>query len=167
MPFYIGEFSKPIVPSHIIHLKNPSQTETLKEGDVVERWDHIFEWDSDCLKGSELELWRSIGDPMCDAALESMFPTSSSSTGVDLLECLLSDAASNPEGPSQALLDDVSRSLPDDIVASISEISEAQTFFLQHSVAIMQCLMHFSLAGGFARWEMPQCDNFFEGLTLT
>lgn len=90
---------------------------------------------------------------MCDKALESMFLTTASSTGVDLLERLQSDAVSNPEGPSQVLLDDVSFSPPDDIAASPSEILEAQAFFLQHSVAIMECLLHFSLAGGFARCE--------------
>ncbi|KAF8527100.1 hypothetical protein JB92DRAFT_2869085 [Gautieria morchelliformis] len=150
MPFYIGEFSKSVDLSHVIHLKDPLQTEWLRSGDVVERWDHIFEWDSNCLRSSELEGWRSTGDPMCDEALESMFSSTSSSTGVDLLERLQLDAASHPGGPSQALLDDVSRPPPDDIAASPSEILEAQAFFLQHSVAIMQCLMHFSLAGGFA-----------------
>jgi hypothetical protein len=151
MPFYVGEFSKPIDASRIIRLKDPLQAETLRNGDVVERWDQIFEWDSKCLKGSELEEWRSKGDPLCDEALQSMFSSASSSTGVDLLERLQSDAASDPGGPSQILLDNVSRSPPDDIAASPSELRQAQAFFLQHSVAIMQCLMHFSLAGGFSR----------------
>ena len=169
MPFYIGDFSKPINPSHVIHLKHPSQAETLKDGDVVERWDHIFEWDSNCLKGSELEEWRSTGDPMCDEALESMFLTTSSSAGIDLLERLQSDAASSPGGPSQTLLETVSCPPPDDIAASPSEILRAQAFFLRHSVAIMRCLLHFSLAGGFARWGTPLvvcCLINFENLEL-
>lgn len=151
MTFHVGEFSKPIDPSRIIHIKDPLHAETLQNGDVVERWDHIFEWDSDCLKGSKLEEWRSRGDALCDEALQSMFSSTASSTGVDLLDRLRSDAASVPGGASQILLDNVSRSPPDDIAASPSELREAQAFFLQHSVAIMQCLMHFSLAGGFAR----------------
>ncbi|KAF8576419.1 hypothetical protein K439DRAFT_1418954 [Ramaria rubella] len=150
MPFYIGKFSEPLDSARIVHLQDPVETELLRDGDIVERWDHVFEWDSQCVKASRLEEWRAMGDPLCDAALRSMFTSASSSTGVDLLERLQSDAALNPEGPSQDLLDDVSLLPPNGIAATPLEIREAHTFFLQHSVAIMQCLMHFSLAGGFA-----------------
>jgi len=80
-----------------------------------------------------------------------MFTNTSSSHGIDLLERLQADAALNPDGPSQALLEDVSKLPPEDIAAGPREIKEAQAFFLEHSVAILQSLLYFSLAGGFAR----------------
>jgi len=55
MPFYIGKCSKPIDQSTIIYLEDPAQTETLEIGDVVQTWDHVFEWDENCLKASDLE----------------------------------------------------------------------------------------------------------------
>ena len=80
-----------------------------------------------------------------------MFTNISSSHGIDLLERLQADAALDPDGPSQALLEDASRRPPEDIAASPRQIQEARAFFLDHSIAIIQCLMSFSLAGGFAR----------------
>ncbi|KIJ38929.1 hypothetical protein M422DRAFT_68961 [Sphaerobolus stellatus SS14] len=150
MVYYIGSFSHPINQQEIIHIQDPAQTESLRAGDVIERWDHVLEWDENCLKASQLEEWRGTGDPLCDEALKSMFPSSSSSVGIDLLKRLEEDAQTNPQGPSKAFLDHAMRLPPDDIAASKEEILLAQTFYLRHSVAIMQSLMHFSLAGGFA-----------------
>jgi len=155
MLYHVGQLSRPVNYADIVHLKDPAETEFLQPGDVVERWDHMFQWDDHCLKASQLEKWRSLGDPLCDAALLSMFRTSSASAGVDLLQRLEEDAAANPFGPSQAFLDEVNRSPPEDIAASKEEIRTAQTFFLRHSVTIMQSLLHFSLAGGFARSVIP------------
>ncbi|KAF8508596.1 hypothetical protein BU17DRAFT_56670 [Hysterangium stoloniferum] len=149
-PYYIGGFSKPVDVSRIIHIKHPHDTETLQTGDIVERWDHVFEWDQHCIKASELEKWRMNGDPLCDAAIRAMFDSSSSSAGIDLLQRLHTNAAEDPHGPSQMFLDHVSRQPPDGVAATPEEIGTAQAFFLQHAMAIMEALLHFSLAGGFS-----------------
>jgi len=148
--YYIGSFSRPVHPSEMVHIKDASETEILRCGDIVEKWNHVFEWDEHCLKSSQLECWRTMGDPLCDEALKAMFHSSSASVGLDLLACLQTKAAAEPDGPCHALLAEVSRPPPSDIAATKEQIRLAHMFYLRHSVAIMQSLMHFSLSGGFA-----------------
>jgi hypothetical protein len=80
-----------------------------------------------------------------------MFPDLTKVSGVDLLTALEESARENSRGAAALFLENVSRPLPDDIKVSEEEIDLATRFFVHHSVGIMQSLMHFSLAGGFAR----------------
>ena len=99
-----------------------------------------------------MHRWRTQGDPLCDVALDTLFPKISSSVGHDLLTTLEEYVADNP-GPSapREFLAEVSRTPPLGIKVTERELKIAQDFFVDHSVQIMQALLHYSLAAGFAR----------------
>ncbi|KAG8898900.1 hypothetical protein FRB99_007081 [Tulasnella sp. 403] len=133
--------------------KTPGDIDLLQPGDVVQSWDPWFVWDEFCESNATREKWRQMGDPLCDAALEAMFSSSSSSmNGVDLLEELVkqSEGISDPENPICSFLHSVSQMPPEGISATPEEIERAQSYFATHSMAITTAMMHFSLAGSFA-----------------
>ncbi|KZO91054.1 hypothetical protein CALVIDRAFT_522046 [Calocera viscosa TUFC12733] len=160
-PFYLGQFSRSIQPSDIIHIASPSQTQTLRNGDIVEILDRIFEWDDDCVTADTLESWRSRGDDMCDAALDFMFPSPFSSAGVDLLAALESKTSGEDEmaGPACSFLQAARVAIPASIAAPSDQILRAQAFFWSNTVPIMTSLLHFSLAGGFASPRISRVLN--------
>ena len=93
-----------------------------------------------------------MGDPLCDAALETLFPTASSSIGKDLLASLEQYVADNPgPNPAREFLDEVSQIPPGIIQVSEEDVEIGQAFFLDYAIQIMQALLHYSLAAGFAR----------------
>lgn len=83
-----------------------------------------------------------------------MFPPGSgrSAAGVDLLTALEDTAKSNPSGSSASFLKDIMNPLPEEIAVTIEDLERGMEFFVKNSVGITQSLMHFSLAGGFARY---------------
>ena len=96
--------------------------------------------------------WRNQGDPTCDAAIETIFAKSSASIGKDLLKALEQYVAEN-QSPNSAsdFLEEISHLPPVDIRINEQEAELARNFFLDHAVQIMQALLHYSLAAGFAR----------------
>ncbi|CDR88604.1 uncharacterized protein SPSC_04431 [Sporisorium scitamineum] len=44
----------------------------VKDGDMIEAWDRIVEWDQRCLHPHKLGKLRRIGDPLADRALEQL-----------------------------------------------------------------------------------------------
>ena len=60
-------------------------------------------------------------------------------------------------GAARAFLDDISRVPPPELKATPEDIRRARELFLDNVMQIMQALLHYSLAGGFARyvgWEI-------------
>lgn len=97
-----------------------------------------------------------MGDPLCDAALETLFPTATSSVGKDLLASLEQYVADNPgRNHASVFLDEVSQAPPAGIQASEEQVELGQAFFLDYAIQIMQALLHYSLAAGFARYASP------------
>lgn len=96
--------------------------------------------------------WRSIGDPLCDDALQVVFESSSSSIGKDLLATLEHYAAANPgDSAVHTFLRQVSQHPTPGLQVTAQEAELAQELFLDNSVEFNQALLHYSLAGGFAR----------------
>ncbi|CUA76902.1 hypothetical protein RSOLAG22IIIB_02382 [Rhizoctonia solani] len=147
--FIIDEISHPFRPEDIVEIHNSSQTEHLPPGTICSKWDHVFEWDENCVKSSTLEKWRHHSDSLCDEALLETFPDPSFSTGVDLLDAIERRAEQGP-GPARDFIDHVNRIPPEGISASNDQIRRGQAFFYTYSSPILAGLMHFSLAGGFA-----------------
>jgi hypothetical protein len=159
----------------IKHLDGPGDTRSLQNGDLVEAFGHVFTWCNDCVTTAIVERsvqrmrndaahcpsysWRFEADPLCDAALRDLFPNGlSSANGVDLfaqLEAFVD--GSHPESDSAAVRfwKAVNEHPPDIIKASVEQINLARTVFLDHAVQIMQALLYYSLAGGFARYLQP------------
>lgn len=161
MPFYVGTFSKPINRSKVIRLHKPEDTELLKHGDHVEQWDNIFEWDEHCLTVSQCMPWRAQGDPLCDNALKEVFSHVDTTVGHDVFELVVKRATENPSGYAASFITEVSKVPPKDIATAHETLLLGQRFYLKHSAAIMQSLLHFSLAGGFARYVLPPPTNLF------
>lgn len=92
-----------------------------------------------------------MDDPICDAAIETVF-RESSTAGNDLLQSLQDHIANNPhDDAATAFLDEVSRAPPPGLCVDPRDIPIAQAFFLDYAIQIMQALLHYSLAAGFAR----------------
>lgn len=93
-----------------------------------------------------------MGDPACDAALQTIFPSSTSSVGKDLLVALEEYVALNPgPNPASLFLEEVSQTPPGGLEVSEKDVELAQAFFIDYAIQIMQALLHYSLAAGFAR----------------
>ncbi|KAI0341424.1 hypothetical protein BDW22DRAFT_1332680 [Trametopsis cervina] len=135
---------------HVTHLRQYDNS--VINGDVIEFLGHAWIHDTNGAVTEDICTgWRSVGDPVCDGALAAVFESPSSSVGKDLLASVENYARDNPSSQEvQPFLDEVTSSPPDDIIASEREIQIAQDFFVDHSVQIMQALLHYSLAGGFA-----------------
>lgn len=105
--------------------------------------------------------WRSLGDPLCDDALDYLLTstTNSSPVGKDLLAWLTDFVEESPgdnhsasnAGAANAFYDEIHSAPPLELQASEEEIKIARAFFLDHAFIIMQSLLHYSLAAGFAR----------------
>jgi hypothetical protein len=101
---------------------------------------------------------REEGDEICDRALEEAFPKGSvQSVGVDLLGAIEAQAASNPSGACAGFVNETRNPLPPDIAVGTDVMDAGTEFFVAKSTGILQALMHFSLAGGFARWAQNFC----------
>ncbi|KAH7344792.1 hypothetical protein B0J17DRAFT_15315 [Rhizoctonia solani] len=147
--FVIGETSRPFRPEDIVEIHHSSQTEHILPGTICSKWDHVFEWDENCVKASTLEEWRHRSDSLCDEALFETFPTPSSSTGIDLLDAIERRAEQEP-GAARNFIDHVKSMPPEGVRVSDDQIRRGQAFFYTYSSPILTGLTHFSLAGGFA-----------------
>ncbi|THH20319.1 hypothetical protein EW146_g1009 [Bondarzewia mesenterica] len=148
MPVFIGGLSSP--SRCIKHVQQSDETAQLALGDIVRSWGHVFEWDDSCVTKEVAEGWRKEGDAVCDEALRVILPSPSSSTGVDLFSALELHAGKTSHDAAHAFLGELSRPPPDDLRVSDNEFRIAREFFLDHAMQIVQALLYYSLAGGFA-----------------
>lgn len=95
---------------------------------------------------------RQEADSLCDDALGTLFPGSTSSTGVDLFSAL-EDHVHNDDtqGDARIFYETYTQEPPSDLCVTEEEYTVAVNFFLDHAVQIAQALSYYSLAGGFAR----------------
>ncbi|KAL4252936.1 Rubber oxygenase Lcp-like protein [Abortiporus biennis] len=151
MPVVIGNIP-PYQACNVKHLTHIREAADLQNGDIVEFLGHIILWDENCISDKTCHEWRQQGDPLCDAALEVIFPRGSTSTGKDLLEELEQQALRRAEvDPNvKRFYDEVSRPPPSELLVLGEEIRTCRDFFLDNSIQIMQALLHYSLAAGFA-----------------
>ncbi|KAH9840655.1 uncharacterized protein C8Q71DRAFT_794797 [Rhodofomes roseus] len=89
-----------------------------------------------------VQRWRTLGDPVCDDALQTVFSSSASTVRKELLTRLETYAETHPEVDDvHAFLREVSQCSPAGIQVTGREVELAQE---------LQALLHYSLAGGFA-----------------
>ncbi|RDX46191.1 hypothetical protein OH76DRAFT_902101 [Lentinus brumalis] len=151
MTFHVGEI-RPFRWSEVKHITNSQDLRGLSQGDIVETFGHIFQWDQDCVPVELCERWSHIGDPACDAALREAFKHPSATVGKDLLTALQEYAASTDSDTpaTKAFFDEVHQLPPAGLLATEEEVYVAQELFVDDSIQIMQALLHYSLAGGLA-----------------
>ncbi|KAG8875385.1 hypothetical protein FRB98_007936 [Tulasnella sp. 332] len=133
----------------------PDDLDSLVPGDLVQSWEPWIAWDDECESNKTRKSWRQDGDPLCDAALRAMFPSSLNVHGIDLLDDLQTRAArvkrdGVTDDPLNTFLDSVTAEPPESIRATAEEIELAQKCFASNVLPIILSLLHFSLAGGFA-----------------
>ncbi|TFY82912.1 hypothetical protein EWM64_g1096 [Hericium alpestre] len=153
MPIVIGQIPRTgLVGRRVRRIHHSEETKDLLSGDLVESWGHICVWDENCVGEDVAKRWRQEGDETCDEALRTLFPNSSSSTGVDLLSALEDHKHRNPnvDDPAVSFLDSLSEPPPEEFRISEYEYRIATEFFLDHAIQIVQSLLYYSLAGGFA-----------------
>ncbi|PIL27853.1 hypothetical protein GSI_11007 [Ganoderma sinense ZZ0214-1] len=152
MVFIIGNV-RPFHPSEVKHVASFEDMKDVTNGDIVETFGHVLEWDHNCVPVELCESWRLMGDPACDSALREVFSSPGESVGKDLLQAVRSHAAatSHEEAPAtHAFLDEVLRRPPPGLAATEEEVGLARQLFIDDSVQIVQALLYFSLAGGLA-----------------
>ena len=54
------------------HERDVNWTSTPQEGDLIESWDRIAQWDHSCIHPHKLQLLRSVGDQHADAAIKQV-----------------------------------------------------------------------------------------------
>ncbi|KAJ3844134.1 hypothetical protein EV361DRAFT_791650 [Lentinula raphanica] len=128
----------------------------LENGTTFQVFGRTAIWDKHCVRRETALRWRTIGDPLCDAAIQELFPDRVYS-GADLLQCLESSTGSSHRSEDsttsssvQRFWDAIHEHPPMNIRASREQVEVARSFFIDHSVQIMQALLYYSLAGGFA-----------------
>lgn len=97
--------------SHHAHFRHEKQIDwdqpyTPSNGDMIEAWDRIAEWDSKCLHPRKLESLRRFGDHLADRALEksSSQPATDSNNSSDTLQRIFDQALAETEsGDSDAV----------------------------------------------------------------
>lgn len=139
-----------VSPSSIKHLSHSDQTSSLHCGDVVEAFGHITVWDENCVSAETASEWKRQGDPLCDAALEEIFEHTSP-VGVDLYSRLEAYVQDNPNSAASQFWHSVHELPPEDIMVKQEQVQLATELFLDNCIQIMQALLYYSLAGGFAR----------------
>lgn len=123
---------------------------------VVGAFIQDFYWlDEYSVEDVVMDRWRTMGDPLCDAALEVLFPNPHASVGKDLYAVLSEYVSQRSElsshDPVQAFWEAIHVAPPEDIAVTDEEVAVAQAFFVDHAIQIMQALLNYSLAAGFAR----------------
>jgi len=91
---------------------------------------------------------------LCDAALEELF-RDGSPIGVDLFDRLIAFVTkrSDPDSAPSKFYSSVCELPPPGIRAADEQAEAGRAFFLDYSIQILQALLYYSLAGGFARSE--------------
>ncbi|TBU29454.1 hypothetical protein BD311DRAFT_720643 [Dichomitus squalens] len=154
MVFIIGH-PRPFRWSEVKHITSYEDMKSTAYEGLVETFGHVFEWDEDCVPAELCQRWRETGDPVCDDALREVFASPSASVGQDLLDAVqdYAEATSREEAPAtHAFLDEVLHNPPEGLSATDDEVAVARQFFIDDSVQIIQALLHYSLAGGLARF---------------
>ena len=116
-----------------------------RDGDIVEAWDHVFRWTSDCAPLSKWEEWRFEGDDVADAALPFIQGSAGDSGGTDLLSRLESIANGPSAEPAvmkmwQHLHEDIYQKLD----TNKEQIARGQAVFYRYAPQILASLLHYS-----------------------
>ncbi|KAI0074961.1 hypothetical protein K474DRAFT_1773585, partial [Panus rudis PR-1116 ss-1] len=153
MTIFIGDLQQEdYASSHVRNIHHSRETVDIRNGEIVQFFGHAYRWDENCISSDICLQWRRVNDPLCDSALELVFPIISSSVGKDLLKSLRNHIEESPAGSNAAseLFEQINGAPPEDIAVSGSEMELGRTLFLDHAVPILQALLHYSLAAGFA-----------------
>lgn len=158
--FYLDPSVLQISPAEFKEAQNAVDSNTYRDGDVVEAWDHVFRWNSDCVPLRKWEEWRFEGDEVADAALPFIMNSAGESGGTDLLSRLESAATmKDPEPAVTALWQHLHADVYDIMDTSKEQIERGQAVFYRYAPQILASLLHFSLSSGFSSPRISKILN--------
>ncbi|KAJ9125597.1 hypothetical protein QFC22_000559 [Naganishia vaughanmartiniae] len=137
----------PHLPPHYepVRIYRPEDMNDLENGDVVQAWDYLFQWDKHCRTAAQLETWRQIPDSLMDEYLATVSPEKFNPSH-DQLQLLLT--SETPE--ANALLASITAQPPIGVRATDEEIRLAQECFYRFAGGILLGTFYVSLVGGFS-----------------
>ena len=147
--------------SQHIQAKKTSESDTFKNGDVVEAWDSVFRWNSDCVPLHTWEEWREMGDELADAALPIITGPAGQGGGTDMLARL--EAAVKQEKPDPAVVrfwESLNFGGPkQELWPDAEQILRGQAVYYRYAPQISSGFLHYSLSGGFSSPRISRILN--------
>ncbi|MCJ1449325.1 MAG: hypothetical protein MMC23_009845 [Stictis urceolatum] len=146
-------------PSQFKEAKTAIDSDTYRDGEIVETWDHVFFWTPDCVPLRKWEQWRLLGDSLTDAALpEIMGPAGGSET--DLLARQRSASQQHDSNHAAFRLYEFLNEQSDQFVWPDNEqIARGQAVLYRYAPQILASLLHFSLSAGFSSPRISRILN--------
>ncbi|CAK1363021.1 unnamed protein product [Cercospora beticola] len=159
--FYLDANIKAHVPeSQYKRTQRPEESNDYAAGDIIEAWDHVFRWDKDCISDGTMQIWRSRGDALADAALPEIKGPAGDAGGSDLLARL--EAAANKPKPAKevtALWEQLNSIGQTPFSYDREQILRGQAVFYRYAPQILASLLQFSLSAGFSSPSISRLLN--------
>lgn len=159
--FYLDAKIKGHLPeSQYKRTQRPEESNDYAAGDIVEAWDHVFRWDKDCISDGKMQIWRSRGDALADAALPEIKGPAGDAGESDLL-ARLEAAASKPKPAKEvtALWEQLNSIDQTPFSYDHEQILRGQAVFYRYAPQILASLLQFSLSAGFSSPSISRLLN--------
>ncbi|SNX84835.1 uncharacterized protein MEPE_03544 [Melanopsichium pennsylvanicum] len=80
-------------------------SDAVKDGDMIESWGRIAEWDQQCIHPHKLEQLRQIGDPIADSALDELLsvPNAAGQATTDTLRRIYDQVTGQREAKDESI----------------------------------------------------------------
>ena len=158
--FYLDPDLARVNPRDFKEAKTASDSDTYKNGDVVEAWDHVFRWNSACVPLSKWEEWRMMSDELADAALPVLTRSDGQDGGTDLLARLEAAATrAHADAAAKKLWQQLHEGPKQPLWPSNEQVLRGQAVFWRYAPQILASLLHFSLSSGFSSPRISRILN--------
>lgn len=155
--FYLDPDLKHVYPSKFKEAKTTTDSDTYKDGDIVEAWDHVFRWNKYCVPLRKWEEWRNLSDDLADAALPAILGEGG---GTDLLSRLeLAATQPNPDPSVQRFWAHLHSGFEQPLWPSREQVLRGQAVFYRYAPQILASLLQFSLSSGFSSPRVSRILN--------
>ena len=158
--FFIDPELRNVAPSRFKDIQSAAESDKFVDGDVVEAWDHVFCWNSNCVPMSKWREWRDEGDKLADAALPVIAGPAGNGGGTDLLARL--EAAVKSEDPDpkvMAFWSALHAGPPQNLWPDDAQIMRGQAVFWRYAPQMLSALLHYSLSAGFSSPKIARILN--------
>ena len=99
--FYLDpEIERTTPPDKFKAAQSNAESDTYKNGDIIEVWDHVFKWDDYCVPLKKAREWQHRGDVLADVALPILQGPAGDAGGTDLF-MRLEAAATASDAPRE------------------------------------------------------------------
>jgi hypothetical protein len=149
--FYLDPDLARANPRDFKEAKTASDSDTYKNGDVVEARDRVFRWNSACVPLSKWGEWRMMTDELADAALPVLTGSGEQDGGTDLLARLeATTTRTHADAAAKKLWQQLHEGLKQRLCPSTELVLRGQAVFWRYAPQILASLLHFSLSNSFS-----------------